>query len=78
MRVMHLNNLAFCVMLKLITYQLCMVFVKFKFSPHINVGMLVLFFDKNIDNSFLVEVIIVWNIDSKSNEKGSKNNEIEC
>ena len=56
-----------------------MVFVKFKFCPHINVGMLVLFFDTNIDNSFLVGVIIVWNIDWKSNEiKGSKNNEIEC
>ena len=55
-----------------------MVFVKSKFSPHINVGMLVLFFDTNIDNSFLVGVIIVWNIDWKSNEKGSKNNEIEC
>ena len=63
MRVMHLNNLAFCVMLKLITFQVCMVFVKFKSSPHINVGMLVLFFDTNIDNSFLVGVIIVTNIE---------------
>ena len=59
MRVMHLNNLAFCIMLKLITFQVCMVFVKFKFSPRIDVGMFVLFFDTNIDNYFLVGVIIV-------------------
>ena len=59
MRVMHLNNLAFFIMLKLITFQVCMVFVKFKFSPHINVGMLVVFFDTNIDNSFLVGIITV-------------------
>ena len=58
MRVMHLNNLAFCVMLKLIAFQVCMVFAKFKFSPHINVGMLISFFDSNIDSSFDLGVII--------------------